>query len=59
MFGGSEANLRLGLETLLGVLNASSRQGLRGTDALYLNLMVLGAKLSHPPRRVNGPGESH
>lgn len=28
VFGGSEANLRVGLETLLGVLNASSRQGL-------------------------------
>ncbi len=29
VFGGSEANLRVGLETLLGVLNASSRQGLK------------------------------
>ncbi len=26
VFGGSEANLRVGLETLLGVLNASSRR---------------------------------
>ena len=36
VFGGSEANLRLGLETLLGVLNTSSRQGPQcGTHPLY------------------------
>ncbi|EBW3989089.1 high frequency lysogenization protein HflD, partial [Salmonella enterica subsp. enterica serovar Enteritidis] len=42
VFGGSEANLRLGLETLLGVLNASSRQGLNAELTRYtLSLMVL------------------
>ena len=43
----SEANLRLGLETLLGVLNASSRQGLNAELTRYtLSLMVLERKLS-------------
>lgn len=47
VFGGSEANLRLGLETLLGVLNASSRQGLNAELTRYtLSLMVLERKLS-------------
>ena len=42
VFGGSEANLRVGLETLLGVLNASSRQGLNAELTRYtLSLMVL------------------
>jgi high frequency lysogenization protein len=35
VFGGSEANLRTGLETLLGVLNASSRQGLNAELTRY------------------------
>lgn len=35
VFGGSEANLRVGLETLLGVLNASSRQGLNAELTRY------------------------
>jgi hypothetical protein len=35
VFGGSEANLRLGLETLLGVLNTSSRQGLNAELTRY------------------------
>lgn len=47
VFGGSETNLRLGLETLLGVLNASSRQGLNAELTRYtLSLMVLERKLS-------------
>lgn len=47
VFGGSEANLRLGLETMLGVLNASSRQGLNAELTRYtLSLMVLERKLS-------------
>jgi high frequency lysogenization protein len=46
VFGGSEANLRLGLETLLGVLNTSSRQGLNAELTRYtLSLMVLERKL--------------
>lgn len=46
VFGGKEANLRLGLETLLGVLNASSRQGLNAELTRYtLSLMVLERKL--------------
>ncbi len=46
MFGGNEANLKLGLETLLGVLNASNRQGLNAELTRYtLSLMVLERKL--------------
>jgi len=46
IFGGEEVNLKLGLETLLGVLNASSRQGLNGELTRYtLSLMVLERKL--------------
>lgn len=47
VFGGSEANLKLGLETLLGVLNANSRQGLNAELTRYtLSLMVLERKLN-------------
>jgi high frequency lysogenization protein len=46
VFGGNEANLKLGLETLLGVLNASNRQGLNAELTRYtLSLMVLERKL--------------
>lgn len=46
VFGGQESNLRLGLETLLSVLNASSRQGLGAELTRYtLSLMVLERKL--------------
>lgn len=46
VFGGSEVNLKSGLETLLGVLNASNRQGLNAELTRYtLNLMVLERKL--------------
>ncbi|KYI81326.1 lysogenization regulator, partial [Salmonella enterica subsp. enterica serovar Typhimurium] len=47
VFGGSEANLRLGLETLLGVLNASDRQGHNAElPRNTLSQMVLERKLS-------------
>jgi len=47
VFGGSEANLKLGLETLLGVLNANNRQGLNAELTRYtLSLMVLERKLN-------------
>ncbi|SCC50017.1 high frequency lysogenization protein HflD [Kosakonia oryziphila] len=47
VFGGSETNLHIGLETLLGVLNASSRQGLNGELTRYtLSMMVLERKLA-------------
>lgn len=46
VYGGSEANLKLGLETLLSVLNASNRQGLNAELTRYtLSLMVLERKL--------------
>lgn len=46
VFGGQESNLKLGLETLLGVFNASSRQGLNAELTRYtLSLMVLERKL--------------
>ncbi|MDF7726679.1 DUF489 family protein, partial [Enterobacter hormaechei subsp. steigerwaltii] len=57
VFGGSETNLRLGLETLLGVLNASNRQGLNAELTRYtLSLMVLAlstpSRVSRPRRRL-------
>lgn len=46
VFGGSVANLKLGLETLLSVLNAGQRQGLSAELTRYtLSLMVLERKL--------------
>ena len=57
VFGGSETNLRLGLETLLGVLNASSRQGLNAELTRYtLSLMVLERKLSAAKGAMNTLG---
>lgn len=57
VFGGSEANLRLGLETLLGVLNAS-RQGLNAELTRYtLSLMVLERKLSSAKGALNTLGD--
>lgn len=57
-FGGSETNLRLGLETLLGVLNASSRQGLNAELTRYtLSLMVLERKLSAAKGALNTLGD--
>lgn len=47
IFSGSEANLRTGLETLSGALNASSRQGLNAEITRYcLGLMILERKLA-------------
>ena len=46
VFGGSVTNLKLGLETLLSVLNAGQRQGLSAELTRYtLSLMVLERKL--------------
>jgi len=46
VFGGEEANLKMGLETLLGVLNAGNRQGLSAELTRYtISLMVLERKL--------------
>lgn len=56
VFGGSETNLRLGLETLLGVLNASNRQGLNAELTRYtLSLMVLERKLNAAKGAMNTP----
>ncbi|CAO97014.1 high frequency lysogenization protein HflD [Erwinia tasmaniensis] len=47
VFGNQEANLQFGLETLLAVLNSSSRQGLSAELTRYtLSLMVLERKLN-------------
>lgn len=47
VFGGNEANLRTGLETLLGVLNVGQRQGMNAELTRYtLSIMVLERKLS-------------
>ncbi len=47
VFGNDEANLRLGLETLIAVLNSSSRQGAGAELTRYtLSMMVLERKLS-------------
>ncbi len=47
VYGNNEANLRFGLETLLAVLNTSSREGLSAELTRYtLSLMVLERKLS-------------
>ncbi|MDL4914084.1 MAG: high frequency lysogenization protein HflD [Enterobacterales bacterium endosymbiont of Blomia tropicalis] len=47
VFGNNKANLRLGLETLMAVLNSSSRQGAGAELTRYtLSLMVLERKLS-------------
>jgi high frequency lysogenization protein len=47
VFGNEEANLRLGLETLMAVLNSSSRQGSGAELTRYtLSMMVLERKLS-------------
>lgn len=46
VYGGDEANLRFGLETLLAILNTSSRQGVGAELTRYtLSLMVLERKL--------------
>ncbi|KOC91867.1 high frequency lysogenization protein HflD [Winslowiella iniecta] len=46
VYGSDEANLRFGLETLLAILNTSSRQGVGAELTRYtLSLMVLERKL--------------
>ena len=56
VFGGSEANLRLGLETLLGVLNTSSRQGLNAELTRYtLSLMVPRIQVTGSPAVLQSP----
>lgn len=46
VFGNNEAHLKMGLETLLGVLNASQRQGMNAELTRYtLSLMILERKL--------------
>ncbi|MBB3320857.1 high frequency lysogenization protein HflD [Atlantibacter sp. RC6] len=58
VFGGSEANLKLGLETLLGVLNANNRQGLNAELTRYtLSLMVLERKLNSAKGALQTLGE--
>lgn len=59
VFGGSEANLRLGLETLLGVINASSRQGLNAELTRYtLSMMMLERKLAATKGAMDTLGNS-
>ena len=59
VFGSSEANLRLGLETLLGVINTSSRQGLNAELIRYtLSLMVLERKLASTKGAMDNLGNS-
>lgn len=59
VFGGSEVNLRLGLETLLSVINASSRQGLNAELTRYtLSLMVLERKLASTKGAMDNLGNS-
>lgn len=59
VFGGSEVNLKLGLETLQGVLNANSRQGMNAELARYtLSLMVLERKLNASKGAMDKLGSS-
>lgn len=59
IFGGSETNLKIGLETLLGVLNSSSRQGLNAELTRYtLSMMVLERKLAAAKGAMNQLGNS-
>ncbi len=58
VFGGSVANLKLGLETLLSVLNAGQRQGLSAELTRYtLSLMVLERKLHASKGALDTLGE--
>ena len=54
IYGNNEANLRFGLESLLAVLNSSSRQGAGAELTRYtLSLMVLERKLSANKTALN------
>lgn len=58
VFGDSERNLKTGLETLPGILNASHRQGLNDELTRYvLSLTVLERKLSANQSALNTLGE--
>ncbi|EOC0060970.1 high frequency lysogenization protein HflD [Cronobacter turicensis] len=57
VFGGREAGLKVGLETLLGMLNTSSRQGPGAELTRYtLSLMVLERKLAGSKGAMNTLG---
>jgi high frequency lysogenization protein len=57
VFGGQESNLKIGLETLMGVLNAN-RQGPGAELTRYtLSLMVLERKLNAQKSAMNTLGE--
>ncbi|ALB62453.1 FIG002903: a protein of unknown function perhaps involved in purine metabolism [Cronobacter condimenti 1330] len=57
VFGGEEAGLKTGLETLLGMLNSSSRQGPGAELTRYtLSLMVLERKLAASKGAMNTLG---
>ncbi|ELY5815218.1 high frequency lysogenization protein HflD [Cronobacter turicensis] len=57
VFGGREAGLKIGLETLLGMLNTSSRQGPGAELTRYtLSLMVLERKLAGSKGAMNTLG---
>ncbi|EPC1880679.1 high frequency lysogenization protein HflD [Cronobacter turicensis] len=57
VFGGREAGLKVGLETLLGMLNTSSRQGPGAELKRYtLSLMVLERKLAGSKGAMNTLG---
>ncbi|WP_034914153.1 high frequency lysogenization protein HflD [Erwinia sp. 9145] len=54
VFGNDESNLRPGLESLLGMLNSSSRRGAGAELTRYtLSLMVLERKLSASKTAIN------
>lgn len=54
VFGNDEANLRLGFETLMAILNSSSRQGAGAELTRYtLSMMVLERKLNANKSALN------
>jgi high frequency lysogenization protein len=58
VYGGQEANLKPGLEALLGVLNAGQRHGIVADITRYtLSLVVLEKKLSANANALNTLGE--
>lgn len=58
VYGNDEANLRLGLETLMSVLHSGSRQGMGAELTRYtLSLMMLERKLSNSKTALNELGQ--
>lgn len=58
VYGNNEENLRPGLETLMAVLNSSSRQGAGAELTRYtLSLMVLERKLNHNKTALDTLGQ--